>query len=637
MEEDRTKDFIRVWDGLADRVAASQEEWGVMTTILPEDGTIKELEALRVTLRDLPIVKMSAKMSSADDIWLRDTLGQGGMGVVYLGRQRTLQRDVAIKTLRSDRDEELAKREILREAWITGRLEHPNIIPIHSLGLDATGRPIIVMKRVEGRSWAESITDPTRLPETYAGMEPLEAHLLILMQVCNAIHFAHTRKILHRDIKPENIMLGEFGEVYVLDWGIAVSMDEKDEGQLPLARECTQLAGTPGYMAPEMVEGEGRTLSVRTDVYLLGAVLHEIMTGQPRHIANTMRAAVLSSYVSAPYDYSSLPVPDELGEIANHAMRQSPDERIPSAEALRQRLGDFLNHRESHQLREEADERVLAAYAMIEDGAPEDEDVKRVLRQHVTEAMFGYQQAISLWPGNARARSAQRAFIEQVAAYEINRGDLIAAEGILSMLKTVPPELEEGLARLRKQRELDRHQVEQAKHMRREGDVRVSSRTRALAAVLMLIVWTIAGQLKDRLEIVGTGDAALAWIVAAIVTSIVFAFRAALLNTQLNRRVISLFLTSVYGMAAMRLVGIVLLGLTEVQSLSMERMLAGAMVIHLGVSIDRRVLLVAPIMPMSGILMALFPTYASMLSNVSNLLVFGGLAALWSRRVPKLE
>jgi serine/threonine-protein kinase len=637
--EERTKEFVRVWDAIANRAGATlQEEWGVMTTIAPPDGTIREIEQLRVTLRDLPMVKMSETMDPAEDIWLRDTLGQGGMGVVYLGRQRTLDRDVAIKTLREDRDAELAKREILREAWITGRIEHPNVIPIHSLGLDRTGRPIIIMKRVEGRSWAEAILDPTTLPETYAGMDPLEAHLNILIQVCNAIHFAHTRQVLHRDIKPDNVMLGEFGEVYVLDWGIAVSMDERDAGKLPLASEVTELAGTPGYMAPEMVEPDGRTLSERTDVYLLGAVLHEIITGRARHHANSMRAAILSSFVSAPFDYSATSAPAELGQIANLAMRKDPAERIPSADALRGLLVEFLNHRESHQLREEADRRAQAGRDMVARGFPEDDaDLTRALRQHVTEAMFGYQQAITLWPGNTTARASLRAFIVECAAFEIARGDLVAAEGLVSRLGTVPDELVANLEALRAQRAREQVQIEEARRLKRDGDVSVSGRARAVVAILVLVVWTVAGIAKGVWNIQGVGDVAVAWLAAGVVTLIVLAFRASLLTTALNRRVMSLFLVAVYGQAAMRLLGTVFMGLSEVQCVAMENMLSGAVIAHIGVSIDNRVLAIAPVMPLGGLLTANFPEHGVLFNNLSNLLVFGGFAFLWSRKMPKIE
>ena len=199
-------------------------------------------------------------------------LGQGGMGVVHLATQLPLGRKVAVKRLQPAHTSLEDIESLLSESWLSGSLEHPNIIPIYDLGLDAAGLPVLVMKRIEGLSWGTLLRDPDAMSRHAPGRSPLEANLRILMQVCNALHYAHARGVVHRDVKPDNVMVGSFGEVYLVDWGIAAPPGPS-----------RQLAGTPVYMAPEMLGGDHAVISAQTDVYLLGSVLCELLTGQPPH------------------------------------------------------------------------------------------------------------------------------------------------------------------------------------------------------------------------------------------------------------------------------------------------------------------------------------------------------------------
>src|SRR5262249_12200472 len=154
---------------------------------------------------------------------------------------------------------------LLVEAVITGSLEHPSVVPVYALGCDDAGHPILVMKRIEGVSWKTLAADqhhPAWARIDAAGDDRLVAHLEILMQVAGAVHFAHSRGFVHRDIKLANVMIGEFGEVYVVDWGLAVKM-----GAAPLSDEEAPLVGTPVYLAPEMLSGDPAAVDARTDVY----------------------------------------------------------------------------------------------------------------------------------------------------------------------------------------------------------------------------------------------------------------------------------------------------------------------------------------------------------------------------------
>jgi eukaryotic-like serine/threonine-protein kinase len=253
--------------------------------------------ALDATRPDTAVTPAAAGLSPfADRLVLGTTIGEGGMAVVRIAKQTSLGREVAVKVLREDAADSASPR-MLREAWITGTLEHPNIVPVHDLGVDGDGRPMLVLKRIEGRPWSELIGKRDEIRARF-GMDALEWNLQQLVHVCHAVAFAHSRGIVHRDLKPANIMIGGFGEVYVLDWGIAVSLIDDGTGRLPLASQCNELAGTLAYMAPEML-GPG-PIAEQTDVYLLGAMLYEIVAGTPPHMRESVSATLESIMRSKP-------------------------------------------------------------------------------------------------------------------------------------------------------------------------------------------------------------------------------------------------------------------------------------------------------------------------------------------------
>ena len=228
----------------------------------------------------LPTITGSSHESLAQ-IQLREVIGGGGIGYVRAATQIPLEREVAVKALHQvDGRPASAPSALLREARVQGALEHPQVVPVHLVGIDDNGQPLIVMKRIWGTPWNELIGAPA---ESLPGAgDARERHLRILIQVCNAVHFANERGILHRDIKPGNVIIGEHGEVYLIDWGLAVSLGG-DHFDLPRAEDVSSIAGTPAYMAPEMAEPQPGGLSAATDVYLLGGCLHTLLTGRPRH------------------------------------------------------------------------------------------------------------------------------------------------------------------------------------------------------------------------------------------------------------------------------------------------------------------------------------------------------------------
>ncbi len=204
-----------------------------------------------------------------------EELGRGGMGVVYLARDRVLEREVAKKTLRAD--DAVRRARFLREARILARLEHPAIVAVYDFGSDAAGAPFLTMRRVRGETFR------TLLDAGCEGHEALE----ILTRVCEAVAFAHSRGIIHRDLKPANVMVGRFGQVQVMDWGLAKRVGDSDEtsgsggaADPGLTADGT-LLGTPAYMAPEQLDGLHASLGPACDVYALGAVLYRVLFGRP--------------------------------------------------------------------------------------------------------------------------------------------------------------------------------------------------------------------------------------------------------------------------------------------------------------------------------------------------------------------
>ena len=272
-----------------------------------------------------------------------EVIGRGGMGVVVAAWDRRLRRMVAVKTLRHDHggDNSVPER-FIREAQITAQLEHPNIVPVYDLGITEDGRPFYTMKRVRGQSLATL---------GRADLSELR-RLQIFLQVCDAIAFAHSQKVLHRDLKPANVMVGDYGEVLVLDWGIAKRVGDRDAsgrarpapgGDPELTRDDA-LIGTPTWMSPEQALGDPATAA--SDQYSLGAILYTLLTGEPPF---RMRPDVLQRVVKGEFPPPREVRPDlspELEAVCLRAMRVRPSDRYPSVRALRDDVQAWLEGRE---------------------------------------------------------------------------------------------------------------------------------------------------------------------------------------------------------------------------------------------------------------------------------------------------
>jgi WD40 repeat protein/tRNA A-37 threonylcarbamoyl transferase component Bud32 len=277
-----------------------------------------------------------------------ELIGKGGMGEVVLAYDDRLRREVAIKRLRKDQADEDAVGRFLQEAQVTAQLDHPNIMPVYDMGTGPDGAPFFAMKRVLGRSLQEKMND--------GQLGSMVVRMDVFRKICDAIAFAHSRGVLHRDLKPGNVMVGEFGEVLVLDWGCA-KMHSADEEDADERQQVTSdrseidsdrtivgsIIGTPAYMSPEQAQGQVDSLDERSDVYSLGAILYALVAGRKPYsgTAREVLDMVAAGRVPAPRRRHPS-FPRELEAIVLHAMEKDPAARYGSVIALRNDVQSWL-------------------------------------------------------------------------------------------------------------------------------------------------------------------------------------------------------------------------------------------------------------------------------------------------------
>jgi serine/threonine-protein kinase len=271
-------------------------------------------------------------------------LGSGGMGTVDLVVDHALERRIVRKCIHDHLATDPGSLAMfVREAQITGQLEHPNIVPVHELGIEAgSGQPYFTMKLVEGRTFADVIR---ALP-----IEPLPRDQLldvidVVVKVCDALAFAHSRGIVHCDVKPANVMVGDFGQVYLMDWGIARRLEGPTGGPEAKGRSSAEAAvyGTATHMAPEQARGS-TALDERTDVFAVGSLLYHALTRSPPFLAETYWAAVVLAQEAAcpPLRVVAPRTPESLAAIVTRAMERDPEDRYPSIAAMRADLQTFV-------------------------------------------------------------------------------------------------------------------------------------------------------------------------------------------------------------------------------------------------------------------------------------------------------
>ena len=350
-------------------------------------------------------------------------LAEGGMGAIYIANQRSLDRELAIKTLKPLRDSELRtftkqgrvsqvqkqRREMfLSEALVTANLVHPHIIPIHDLCQTGDGAPFYSMKRVHGTPWNELIADMS-----------LEDNLEVLHKVCDAIAYAHHNGVVNRDLKPENIMLGEFGEVLVLDWGLAVPATDADKKRVA-SPSASFGAGTPAYMSPELWAGPADAIGPCSDIYLLGAILFEAVTGKPPHQfpepdsnAGNSGLWMIIDKVVRKNQIRQTAVGGELMDIAMKAMSTNPADRHATVLEFQEAVKNYQKHEESRRLSDRA------AETLDESSNP---GAQNGYQSFQTAAAL-FEESFATWEDNTEARDGLRATRYQYASLAHKNGD----------------------------------------------------------------------------------------------------------------------------------------------------------------------------------------------------------------------
>ncbi|CAN5845081.1 hypothetical protein BH11MYX2_BH11MYX2_38180 [soil metagenome] len=464
-------------------VTTERNAEAMLATMLPE---VAATIASRPTATIIPEYRDSTAKRAAEalaDLAQREhqmelrvgaKLGEGGMGVVHEAEQVALGRTVAVKTLK-DRGAN-ASAELLREAWITGALEHPNMVPVHHLELDENLSPLIVMKRIEGVEWSAILHDGAEVQRRFGVSDLLAWNLGILDRVLDAMRFAHAKKMIHSELTHANVMIGNFGEVYLLDWGIAFSLVDDGTGRFPLAARATEMAGTPRYMAPEMLRREGDPpLTERTDVYLVGSVLYQLMTGRAPHQGDSA-LSIMSSIIAGVREPLPADAPTELAAICQRAMETDPDKRYDSIDAIQLALRGYLEHRGSASIATNAHVQLaeLQTLAGARDASKREEVYRRL-----AIVRFAFHEALAEWRENTDAREGLAKASTAVAEYELACGDPRAALTLLRDVSSQPALLAAAEAAAAKQGELA--------DIGRAYDPRVSASTRKLAVALALV------------------------------------------------------------------------------------------------------------------------------------------------------
>ncbi len=329
--------------------------------ISPRMSSVPEIgdSSVRIRLVD-PEHDLSKRLITGQKI------GEGGTGFISKAIDTNLFRSVAKKCLHADSmDEEETRAKLIEEAQITSQLGHPNIVPVYELAMDADNVLFFTMKLVEGVTFGSILDEKPIEDRTKAD---LFEHLQILLKVCDALAFAHSRGVVHRDLKPENIMVGKFGEVYLMDWGLAKlrkgprpsmrdtimpfdsipasSMQCNDNRKVYSHKEEDgHLCGTVFYMAPEQACGDFEAVDERTDVFLLGGMLYKILTHCPPYHGDNIYRLIYEAQqveIEPPEIKTQVDIPQRLSAICMKALKKDRDDRYQSVTEFKNDIESFL-------------------------------------------------------------------------------------------------------------------------------------------------------------------------------------------------------------------------------------------------------------------------------------------------------
>lgn len=613
----KASSFDRVWKTLG---YESSSSISLGETIRPDEPETASTPNAPVTSKDdavaaLPAIDVTSASESSGEIIVKSRLGAGGMGAVDLAEQRSLGREVAVKRLHEETKDATHVAALLHEARTLGRLEHPGIVPVYALGLDRDGRPVVVMKRVSGVSFSALIDDrahPFWQSLVEDGRDRVEVIVDVMMQACNALSFAHAQGVVHRDIKPDNIMIGAFGVVYVLDWGVA--LDRRALTQSQLAER--QVVGTPVFMAPELFDGPLASHDERSDVYLFGSTLHYALTGRAKHQGATLYEVLANAYVSAPCEYEE-DVPAELGALCNECTHRDPAARPASFEKVRRRLVEFLHHRGSTAIAKRATE-------TLERARGQGDEIEQ--RRSLTEARLGFVQALADWPENPLAQRGRRATLEAIIDRELASRNATAARAAMAELGDTNTDTVAKIEALERELERERAEAEAGRRHEREMDVSVGANVRAAMGVLGFLVLLGFSALFVVVQPSGA-RAALALVLAQDVAAIAFfvliatLFRRRLFGNTVSSRLAWAFFALLLCGAAVD--GVAWLSRADIYAMASFKFVAiGFVLLTTAITVERWLALAAVVAIGSAFVMARWP------STVENLGSFASLALL---------
>lgn len=354
------------------------------------------MDKTSVVLKDKPVNNHILKKTNKYRI--HEKIAQGGMASIFLAKDSNCRRNVALKVMQNaDTLEEDTIHRFIEEAQIAAQLDHPNILPIYDLTLDGQGNPFYAMKLVKGDT-LESIIGRLKSQDPKTVSEfPLSKLLIIFQKICDGVAFAASRNVVHRDLKPENIMIGQFGEVFIMDWGIAKVMhDERDSTSKAassieeidrlrlddsLSVQTTiqgQILGTPGFMAPEQVI-DSSDVNTSADIYALGGVLYNILALMTPHSEIELKPLMKSKVAG------KIPIPEKRAHDAKINLVHLPDKKIPSALSSVCQKSMSLNPYERYHTVEELSAEIslyLEGYATQAEGASQWRLLKLLFLRH---------------------------------------------------------------------------------------------------------------------------------------------------------------------------------------------------------------------------------------------------------------
>ena len=441
MNQSLPKDVVIPEDLLDDPVSTYNPRRSIAS---PDPGMSTSLPTIRALPPQSAERSAAKSVQTVDDLELTEPLAHGGFGDIYLGVQASLERVIAIKRLRRDRLHDLDEDEqrglarlFHQEALTTANLEHPNIVPVYQLGVDATGSSMIGMKLVRGRPWNELIRSELDRPMA----EYLGRHLPILIAVSQAVAFAHSKGVLHRDLKPHQVMVGEFGEVLLMDWGLAAGFPDSDldrrignggssSPRVEIAGPPSGAAGTPSFMAPEQTRGKPEQLGPWTDLYLLGGTLYYVLTGSPPHEASDSIAAFVraaAGEIKPPSErFPERGIPHELETLVLGVLHPDPGCRKPATvrdfiHAIEEYLSGATRQRRSQRLTDE----VASCAASLD-------------YSELSRRLSVLREARTLWPENTRAEALHRTTLLTYTEAALAQNDLVLARLHAEQLPTEP-------------------------------------------------------------------------------------------------------------------------------------------------------------------------------------------------------